>query len=302
MPDEGRRAGSDEPIGPESISAQAFGDNSSRHNRWTNRLAILIVLLLALGPVMALEGPAEVARWYQAAAMERWLAGDKNAALARLDAAFGWAPDQPDAYVCRGNWRLDDQEFQTAIDDYNSALELDPSHLLALLNRSQALQHLGRHKEAIRDWKKLVEIGHSAPGQQRAVLLNGLAYAQALGNVELKEALENIIQAINLAGENAAMLDTRGYIHFCGRNFEAAQPDLDLAVAGMEKEVKTKERERSYVNLREFERELRETRKSLAVIRYHRALLFDAIGKPDQAESDRRRVQELGYTPTPSLF
>ena len=93
----------------------------------------------------------------------------------------------------------------------------DPTHILALLNRSQAFQHLGLHKEAIRDWKKLVELGRSAPDHQRAVLLNGLAYAQALGNVELKEALENIIQAINLAGENAAMLDTRGYIHFCAR-------------------------------------------------------------------------------------
>jgi hypothetical protein len=40
----------------------------------------------------------------------------------------------------------------------------------------------------------------------------------------------------------------------------------------------------------------------VAVIRYHRALLFDKIGKPKEAESDRQRVRELGYTPTPSLF
>jgi tetratricopeptide (TPR) repeat protein len=302
MPHEGRQERLDEPFGSEIPAESAVGRPCFRGNRWTNRLAILIVVLLALGPVMFLEGPSEVARWHQAAAMERWLAGDKKGALARLEHAFRWAPEQADAFVCRGDWRLEDQEFRKAIDDYNSALELDPTHFLALLNRSQAFQHLGLHNEAIRDWKKLVELGRSAPDHQRAVLLNGLAYAQALGNVELKEALENIIQAINLAGANAAMLDTRGYIHFCRGNLELARPDLDLAVAGMEQEAKKEEQKRDYVDRLEFERNLKEIRKSVAVIRYHRALLFDAIGKPDQAESDRHRVQELGYTPTPSLF
>jgi tetratricopeptide (TPR) repeat protein len=302
MPHEGRQERLDEPFGSEIPAESAVGRPCFRGNRWTNRLAILIVVLLALGPVMFLEGPSEVARWHQAAAMERWLAGDKKGALARLEHAFRWAPEQADAFVCRGDWRLEDQEFRKAIDDYNSALELDPTHFLALLNRSQAFQHLGLHNEAIRDWKKLVELGRSAPDHQRAVLLNGLAYAQALGNVELKEALENIIQAINLAGANAAMLDTRGYIHFCRGNLELARPDLDLAVAGMEQEAKKEEQKRDYVDRLEFERNLKEIRKSVAVIRYHRALLFDKIGKPKEAESDRQRVRELGYTPTPSLF
>jgi tetratricopeptide (TPR) repeat protein len=251
---------------------------------------------------MYLEGPAEVARWYQAAAMERWMAGEKQVALARLENALRWAPNQADAFVCRGDWRLEDQEFQKALDDYNSALACDPTHIPALLSRSQAFQHIGLHQDAIRDWKKLADLARSAPGHQRAVLLNGLAYARALGNVELKEALENIIQAINLAGEDAAMLDTRGYIHFRAGNIEAAQPDLDLAVAGMEREVTQQEQQRDYVDRREFERKLKEIRKSLAVIRYHRALLFDTIGKTKEAESDRHRVRELGYTPAQNLF
>jgi tetratricopeptide (TPR) repeat protein len=302
MPHAGRREHPDAQSGSKSLSESTFGTNSSRDNRWTNRLVILIVILLALGPVMYLEGPAEVARWYQAVAMERWSAGEKQVALARLQDSLRWAPDQADALVCRGDWRLEDQEFQKALDDYNSALACNPTHIQALLNRSQAFQHLGLHKEAIRDWKKLVDIGRSAPEYQRALLLNGLAYAQALGNVELKEALENVIQAINLAGENSAMLDTRGYIHFRAGKFEAAEPDLNLAVAGMEREVKEEEQKRDYVDRQEFERKLKEIRKSLAVIRYHRALLLDAIGKPKAAESDRHRVRELGYTPAPSLF
>ena len=97
MPYEGRRACSNAPSESKNLTESAFGINSPRDNRWTNRLAILIVVLLALGPVMFLEGPAEVARWHQAAAMERWLAGDKKAALSRLEDAIRWAPDRTDA-------------------------------------------------------------------------------------------------------------------------------------------------------------------------------------------------------------
>lgn len=283
-------------------SEAAFGMDAASRRRWTNRLAILLVVLLALGPVVYLEGPAEIARWYQAAATERWLAGDKQAALARLETALQWAPDQADAFVCRAEWRLEDQEFLKAGEDYSAALERDPAHVGALIGRSQASQYLGRHKDAIQDWKRLVDLGRASSGRQRAILLNGLAYAQALGNVELKEALENILQAINLAGENSAMLDTRGYIHFCAGKYQLARPDLDLAVASMEREVQLMERTRDYVDRREFERQLRETRKSLAVIRYHRALLLEKLGKPKEAETDLRRVRELGYEPNPKLF
>ncbi len=292
----GQRFGATHPLETES------GMNAASRRRWTNRLAIIFVVLVALGPVVYLEGPAEVARWYQAAATELWLAGDKAAALARLDTAIHWAPDQADGFVCRADWRLEDREFLKASEDYSVAIERDPAHAGALIGRSQAYQYLGRHQDAIQDWKRLLELGRAAPGRQRAVLLNGLAYAQALGNVELKEALENILQAINLAGENSAMLDTRGYIHYCAGKYQLAQPDLDLAVAGMEREVKMMETTRDYVDQREFERQLRETRKSLAVIRYHRALLLEKLGKPKEAESDLRRVRELGYEPNPNLF
>jgi tetratricopeptide (TPR) repeat protein len=257
---------------------------------------------LALGPVSYFEVPNEIARWYQAAAMERWLAGDRTGALGRLEESLRWSPGRADAFVCRGDWRLENQEFQKAIDDYSAAMERDPVQIMALINRSQAFQHLGLHEKAVQDWKKLVDLRRSAPAAQRAVLLNGLAYAQALGDLELKLALENVIQAINLNGANAAMLDTRGYIHFRRGDFEIARKDLDPAVKAMEGEVMEKEQERDYIDRREFERESKELRKSLAVIRYHRALVLDGLGKVQEAESDRRRVRELGYTPAPSLF
>jgi tetratricopeptide (TPR) repeat protein len=302
MPPESPRDTSRQPNAPDGWPEAATHSRRPRTGRWLGRLVIVVVIFLALGPVLSLETPAEIARWYQAAAMEHWIAGDKPQALEHLETALRWAPTRAEAFVCRGDWRLDEQQFQQAIDDYNSALQLEPRHVTALINRSLAYQHLGLHQQAIQDWKKLLELHGAASGPQRAMLLNGLAYAQALGNVELKEALENIIQAINLVGENPAMLDTRGYIHFLRGNFEAANTDLDAAVTGMERELGVLERTRQYIDHAEFEQQLAEHRHSLAVLRYHRALILEALDRPWQAEADLRRVQELGHTPGPELF
>jgi hypothetical protein len=95
------------------------------------------------------------------------------------------------------------------------------------------------------------------------------------------------------------MLDTRGYIHFRRGDLTAAEADLNLAVDRTEQDYQGEERTR---HRREFNQPLDRLRKSLAVIRYHRALVFDALGQSKKAEADRRRVRELGFAPAPSLF
>ena len=302
----------DEPMNQRDCLAESQNStvtpSSPRRGRWAGRVAILIAALITLGPVVYFGLPAEIARWHVAAGMEMWENGRRQEALAQLEAALRWTEDNPDIYVCRADWWLNDGQYEKALEDYNRALALEPNHFGAFVQRCEAYQHLGRHAEAIRDWKELVARHQSASGGGRAVLLNGLAYAQSLDTSkkpELDKALENIIQAINLAGQNprvgqdAAMLDTRGYIHYRRGNLAAAEVDLNLAVNEMEKQLNQEERTR---HRREFNEELEMMRKSLAVIRYHRALVFDALGKSKEAEADRRRVRELGFVPAPSLF
>lgn len=279
--------------------------SSPPRGRFAGRVAILIAVLITLGPVLYFGLPTEIARWHVAVATELWLDGRKPEALARLDVALRWTRESAEIYVCRADWMLEDEQFQKALEDYDRALAVAPDQLWALIQRSEVFQHLGRHAEAIRDWKKLAERHSSASAEQRAVFLNGLAYAQSLDDAkkpELDKALENIIQAINLVGQDPAMLDTRGYIHYRRGDLKAAEADLNLAVAGMERQHKAFEQSRQYTDRREFARQLKKSRKSLAVIRYHRALVYDAIGKTKEAEADRQRVRQLGFTPAPSLF
>ena len=291
-----RRAESPYSAGPAS---------SPPRGRWAGRVAISVALLMPLGPVLYFGLPEEVAKWHVAAATEMRLDGKQQEALARLDAALRWARSGAAIYVCRADWMLEDELFQKALEDYDRALALEPGDLLALIQRCEVFQHLGRHAEAIRDWKKLVDRHQSASAEQRAVFLNGLAYAQSLDNgknPELDKAFENITQALNLVGQNAAMLDTRGYIHYRRGNLAAAEADLNLAVQLMEQQHKEMEQTRQYLDGREFALQLEKSRKSVAVIRYHRALVFDGVGKPKQADADRQRVRELGFAPGPGLF
>ena len=57
-----------------------------------------------------------------------------------------------------------------------------------------------------------------------------------------------------------------------------------------------------YVPPQEFKASLEERAQSVAVIRYHRSLVFDALNKPDAAAKDRARVRELGFDPGEHLF
>lgn len=269
---------------------------------WTARLAILATLVLVLGPVLYTGLPQEIARWYTAAAAERQLEGDLDGALALLDKALAWNPNDAHVFLLRGDWKLAGKDYQGSLADYDQAAERDPKNLIVYIQRSQAFQHLGRHREAIADWQKLSDLSSRAGPENRAVVLNGLAYAMALGNTDLDEAIAHIEQAIRRVGDNAAMLDTRGFIHLLRSNLDPAKRDLDMAVELAEVELKQAQTQRNYVDHREHVKEVDQRKQALAVIRYHRALLHDRLAQPRQAEADRRRVRQLGFEPTPDLF
>ena len=51
-----------------------------------------------------------------------------------------------------------------------------------------------------------------------------------------------------------------------------------------------------------IKRGLADIRRNVAVIRYHRALVWEKLGEQDKADADNRRVRELGCEPGPKLF
>lgn len=282
--------------------AESEMNKGPRRSRWTRRLVILGTLALVLGPLLYAWFPKEISRWYEASAIKKYFDGDLTGASDDLDQALGWDPENPSAYRLRAGWRFDDGDYVRALEDFNRALELSHGDSRTYQKRSLVLHHLGRHQEAIEDCKKLVELNKHGSASARATVLNQLAYARALGNTELDEALKDVEKALELEGENAAMLDTRGFIHYLRDDIESAKRDMDAAVQRLDADLREALDPNRVVDQREFERRAKLVGQNEAVIRYHRALVNDKIGQTDQAEEDRQRVRELGYEPNEELF
>jgi tetratricopeptide (TPR) repeat protein len=278
-----------------------------RRPRWGLRLLLLLLIVLPIGSCAALFVPQEVAGWYLTAALENREAGKNEEAYKNLGDAMRWLPDNPALLLQRGAWLLEDGETDSALADANRAADLSGDNYWVLSVRAQIFQKLGRHEEAIEDWKTIDRLSQAQGQPDRATALNGLAYARAVGKIDLKKGFENVDEALDLYPDNAAIRDTRGYLlHLTDKN-EAALVDLDFAVKGMDEQLilqgqmpaRRRRMVASDVNLEG----LNSPEHGAAVVRYHRALVLQALGREKEADEDLQKVRELiGREPDEKLF
>lgn len=85
---------------------------------------------------------------------------DKNPAYQDIDKAIVLDPDLPGVFSIRGTMRINDQNYLSAIQDFDIALAKDPNDLSALFNRGVALFNLGMKEKACKDWDKAGSLGH----------------------------------------------------------------------------------------------------------------------------------------------
>ena len=232
-----------------------------------------------------------MSRWYLAAAQVEREAGRKELADQQMSQAQRWSPDDPAILLTRARWHREDGEYLAALEDVNSLNERVPDNSVILIERSQILQHLGRHNEAIADWKSLDRMSMTSGIPSRPMALNGLAYARAVGNLELDDALKGVEEALVMQSGDPMFLDTRGFILYRQGKYPESFADMDRAVIDIEK----------------LRRETSVDRSSLiegvAVVRYHRALVLEKLGRYAEAKLDRARAKQLiGREPDETLF
>ncbi len=275
-------------------------------DRRASRLAIMVLVLIVLGPVVWRWWPKEVSKWYLAIATERQLDGDFSGAEQALTMAARWDDDSASTLQQRGDLLIDQGRYEEAFDDYVRAVQLNPDDPMGRIKRSVALQHLGRHAEAIEEWREIKTLWQDRGQEVFAIALNGLAYARALGDSDLDLALDEVNRALQFGGRRpesrAAMLDTRGYIHFLRGDYPAARQDLDRSIDSMERVLANTSGLKSYPDPREQQQDLKQLKHHVAVMYYHRALLFESWGELELAARDLHRVRELGYEPGDHLF
>ena len=277
--------------------------------RFGSGIAITVCLLIALGPVVFLGLRPEIARWYVAAAMEHDLLDELEAAEADLDKAIEWLPEDGDLYVRRADIRLQQKDFPGAMDDCQVALQSNGQDFRpALLRRMLVHQRQRHHEKAIAESDLLVERSKSA--SERAESLNARAYARALGNVQITEGLEDIQAAFEALGteDNAAFLDTRGYLYYLNGDFDEALRDMERAVQMAEDERSSfvmrrpELQKQSRVDERLLDRQARRINENLAVLYQHRGLVYEALDRPEEAEADFERADKYGYSPEDGVW
>lgn len=273
-----------------------------RGPRWTwIGIGLLIGTAVILAAVWIL--PWEVQQWRIASAEERRLNGDLHGAIEQLEQYISRDPRNIELRRRRAQWFMEAKDYRTALAEIDQILEWHPTDVASWMLRAQVHHHLGDHSHAVADWKKILSFDSVSTSRLRATALNGLAYARALANLEIDEGLADIGEALSLAGENSAMLDTQGFLYFRKGDLERALQDLNNAVEYKEAEYEASLKGRYLSADRRLKAlEDKEQAQSVAVIRYHRSLVHDARNEKELAEADRRRVRELGSEPNEKLF
>ncbi|HRX81325.1 MAG TPA: hypothetical protein P5307_19785 [Pirellulaceae bacterium] len=266
----------------------------------------VLFLLLVIGvavPIVLYWLPAERATWQIAAAQAKWLDDDLPGAISILEIAAEEFPDTPAVYEQRLQFYFEAKQFDNALADAEKLVALTPKSPSALGLKSQALHHLGKHDKAIEVCKEILRLAQEEWIGSAAQALNSLAYAQAIGDTQLEEALKNINESLRLAGDNPALLDTRGYVKYRLGDSKAAKEDIERAVEHWEQLVAYQEAQ-SLPSVRSYQSETDRAsyQQALAVMLYHRALVYDRLKMHDQAKVDRERVRNLGYEPNDQLF
>lgn len=272
------------------------------------RLFVVLLMVALLAPCVAALAPREIALWHLIAAQEERAAGQKTQAYDRLQSGFRWAPSNAGLLLQRAVWRLEDGQHEAALTDVNSVVQLAPDDYQALLVRSQILQQLDRHAEAIADWKTIDRLSQTRGIPDRATALNGLAYARAVGKLDLDDALKNVNAALELEPKSPSILDTRGYLLHLQAKDEEALPDMNAAVSGMEEMFKLIESQPKELQRSRFAADIdldgiNRPEQGVAVVRYHRALVLQSLGRAKDAQKDLQRARELiGREPDETLF
>lgn len=127
-------------------------------------------------------------------------------------------------YLDRGLQAAAIGDYETAIEEYTRALELDPAFADAYNNRGIAYQALGEYDRAIEDYTRAIEIN---PEFAIAYRNRGLAYLDSGDNAA---ALEDFSAAIEIDPNYGDAYFSRAFVYMEEGDYEAAIADYTVVI------------------------------------------------------------------------
>lgn len=273
--------------------AEAVPAAAASPSRWPGRILYALIILAAI-PVLYRGGRSEIARWYRAASLDAVYRGERAEALAKINQAVAWDPNDLDCLTEQSGILLTLRDTKKAAEVADRALDV------------------ARKQLAMRDYRDTQ--------MQLATALNQSAYAHALDGSELEAALASAEESIAIMARyhqrSPGVLDTRGYLHYLIAQEDESIRDAELekALEDMEETVKlngqiakvTLGRIQSQAQLSVDRTPLRYMRRNMdesrAVLRQHRGLVYEAVGKSEAAEKDFAEAKRLGYDPENGIW
>ena len=186
-------------------------------------------------------------------------------------------PDDPVAKRSAANILADQKRFDEAlklIDEAGKAQLDEEQELMTRLERASLLEQMGRLDESQQSYRELLE---KHPGE--AVVNNNYGYFCAVHDRELDAALTMSKQALDAEPDNAAYLDTLGWILYKMGRYDAALMKLHQAYQKQPDAVVTEHLADALLKL---------DRKEQALDKYKQALELDP-----EAEGVEEKIRQL---------
>lgn len=160
----------------------------------------------------------------QTRGLERARSGDKQGAIQEFNSAIELNPNNAEAYYKRANALYDLGSYQNAIDDYTAAIKINPSYVNSYFNRGLTYYEMGKYREAIADYTMTIKLD---PKDADAYNKRGVAYHQ-LGDYQA--ALQDYTKAISLNPEDPTAYINRGLSASAAGNKQGAIADYTEAL------------------------------------------------------------------------
>ena len=132
-------------------------------------------------------------------------------------------PNDVDAYIYRGNAYLARNNSESALADFNKAIELNSNDAEAYIIRGDAYLEQGNLEFALADFDKAVELD---PNNANTYVIRGKVYRK---NGDLDSAIEDYKKAIELNLDDAEAYCNLGFVCMEKQNWQEVKLNLTVA-------------------------------------------------------------------------
>jgi tetratricopeptide (TPR) repeat protein len=134
--------------------------------------------------------------------------------------------DETSRYTIMGNKNFDLGEYDTAIENYSSAIELNHSNITAIYYRGHCYNNLEKFENAVSDSTKVIFL---KPEFIKAYLYRGNARASIQTYSQLKAAISDYTVVINSDIKDGTVFMLRGYCNLLLKKENFAFQDWRMA-------------------------------------------------------------------------